>query len=331
MVMAKRVGLIVLGLLVVGLVLWWVPKIEVFGWKQQFGLREIDPAFYKRDVFTQEDRARQTLATIVGGLAILAGAYMTWQNFQLSRRIADQSAETAKKNIEIAEDKQITDRFAAAVINLSADDKMSQRLGGIYALERITRDSPKDHWTVMEVLTAYIRDNRSRDKPRNVRKLPTDINEILRVILRRDAELDRDQKQNEDRSLDIYNVDLVGAYLVKAKLKGATMGGTSLEQALLTQADLRNAHLERADLAGAHLMGANLSEANLRRANMWSTNLEGAHLVGARLGGARMADCFYLTQEQLNSANQEEAPASLPPGLTFPRYVDPDTQPTPPA
>ncbi len=33
------------------------------------------------------------------------------------------------------------------------------RLGGIYALERIARDSPKDHWTIMEVLTAYVREN----------------------------------------------------------------------------------------------------------------------------------------------------------------------------
>jgi hypothetical protein len=32
------------------------------------------------------------------------------------------------------------------------------RLGGIYALERIARDSESDHWAVMEVLTAFVRE-----------------------------------------------------------------------------------------------------------------------------------------------------------------------------
>jgi hypothetical protein len=33
------------------------------------------------------------------------------------------------------------------------------RLGGIYALERIARDSPTDHWTIIEVLSTYVREN----------------------------------------------------------------------------------------------------------------------------------------------------------------------------
>src|SRR3982751_6161439 len=31
------------------------------------------------------------------------------------------------------------------------------RLGAIYALERIPRDSERDHWPIMEVLCAYVR------------------------------------------------------------------------------------------------------------------------------------------------------------------------------
>jgi len=177
MVTWKQVGSILLGLLVVGLILYLVPRIEVFGWDQALHPQKIRPAFYKRDVFAQEDRARQTLATILGGLAVLAGAALTLRsvraaeksaeiardNAEAARRVAEQNAETAQRNIKIAQDKQLTDRFTAAVTNLSADgpDKMAQRLGGIYALERIAHDSPEDHWTVMEVLTAYVRDKRS--------------------------------------------------------------------------------------------------------------------------------------------------------------------------
>jgi hypothetical protein len=36
---------------------------------------------------------------------------------------------------------------------------LTVRLGGIYALERITHDSPMDRATIMEVLSAYVREN----------------------------------------------------------------------------------------------------------------------------------------------------------------------------
>lgn len=199
---------------------------------------------------------------------------------------------------------------------------MAVRLGGIYALERVARDSPEDHWTVMEVLTAYIRDKRPKDKTSDKnpdeRTLPTDINEILRVILRRCAE------QDKDRKLDIYNVDLFGAYLEGANLKGAVMGATVLEGADLRRADLRKAHLERASLAGTHLEGADLREANLMETNMWHTDLAGAELGGVKLGKARLADCLNLTQQQLDSTDQEGAPETLPPGLHFPAQPTPD-------
>jgi uncharacterized membrane protein YfcA len=88
------------------------------------------------DIFNAEDRSRQTLATMVGGFLVLVGAYMTWRNVR-----------AAERNTKIAEDKQLTDRFTAAVTNLSSEgpEKIALRLGGIYALERIARDSPNDH------------------------------------------------------------------------------------------------------------------------------------------------------------------------------------------
>ena len=57
----------------------------------------------------------------------------------------------------------ITDRYTKAIEQLGKLDgdkpNIEIRLGAIYALERIARDSPRDHWTIMEVLTAYVRQN----------------------------------------------------------------------------------------------------------------------------------------------------------------------------
>ncbi len=52
----------------------------------------------------------------------------------------------------------MTDRYTKAIEQLGSD-KLDVRIGGIYALERIARDSAKDHPTVMEVLTAFIREH----------------------------------------------------------------------------------------------------------------------------------------------------------------------------
>ena len=39
------------------------------------------------------------------------------------------------------------------------EQEVKVRLGGIYALERIANQSERDYWPIMEVLTAYVREN----------------------------------------------------------------------------------------------------------------------------------------------------------------------------
>ncbi|MEU1466086.1 hypothetical protein ABZ467_36775 [Streptomyces sp. NPDC005727] len=53
---------------------------------------------------------------------------------------------------------QVTDRYTKAISQI-ASDKPVEQLGGIYALERIMRDSAKDHATIVEVLAAFVREH----------------------------------------------------------------------------------------------------------------------------------------------------------------------------
>src|SRR3712207_2251315 len=52
--------------------------------------------------------------------------------------------------------RRITESFTKAVEQLGSD-KLQVRIGGIYALERISRESADDYWTIMETLTAFVR------------------------------------------------------------------------------------------------------------------------------------------------------------------------------
>ena len=100
----------------------------------------------------------QALGFLMADVAGAAGIYFTWRNLSQTR-------ESTERTLWLTEQGQITERFTRAIDQLGAatdngEPKLEIRLGGIYALERIARDSPeRDYSTVMEVLTAYVREN----------------------------------------------------------------------------------------------------------------------------------------------------------------------------
>jgi hypothetical protein len=83
------------------------------------------------------------LLTLAAGVSVAAVA--------LIRHFAQTEADRQRR---------ITESFSKAVEQLGSE-KLEVRLGGIYSLERISKESPDDYWTVMENLTAFARE-RSR-------------------------------------------------------------------------------------------------------------------------------------------------------------------------
>lgn len=214
-------------------------------------------------------------------------------------------------------------RFQERVLTIErTEPNIEVRLGAIYALERIARDSERDHVPVMETLCAYIRENarsgpprdfplpsledEDEDAPAAVREtriatrrlmqqnrrevfgeaqpLRADVQAALRVIERR---TDRQKEiEGEEFRLDLRRANLQSLDLASADLRLA-----DLSQARLEGADLVEARLEGADLRRARLEGADLRWARLEGADLIGARLEGADLFGARLEGAsfRMA------------------------------------------
>ncbi|WP_189171532.1 hypothetical protein [Pilimelia anulata] len=67
--------------------------------------------------------------------------------------------EANRRQLDVALQGQLTDRFTRAVEQLgqAGAAKIDVRLGAVYALERIMRDSAQDQPAVVEVLAAYVR------------------------------------------------------------------------------------------------------------------------------------------------------------------------------
>jgi hypothetical protein len=309
------------------------------------------------DWYHQNREAIAPLLAPLGSLAvgfgtIIVGGLVAWAALRQART-ATRVAEIANRQAEIAsqrhdaqtradQQRRITESFSKAVEQL-ANDKVEVRLGGIYTLERISRESPDDYWVVMETLTAFVRE-RARWKERDdaasgttvalydddessEKRRPepaTDIAAILTVIARRDVKsLDRERVNGW--VLDFRGSGLRGANLREVHLEGANFEGAHLEAANLEGAhvkgNLRGAYLEGANLAGAHLEGANLEGAhlkevylreahlegaNLQAAHLEAVNLRGAYLEGANLEGAHLKEAF-LAGAHLKEAYLREA------------------------
>jgi uncharacterized protein YjbI with pentapeptide repeats len=255
-----------------------------------------------------ESDFRGHLITALGGLVLAAGAYFTGRTFALNR------------------EGQITERFTRAVEQL-ADEKLDIRLGGIYALERIARDSETHYEPVMEVLTAFLRehtrwngesaaaasgsepvaDHASPSKRLKVPELRADFQAATTVLSRRDRRHERPNYRLGLRRVDLRRVDLRRALLPPdADLGGADLSRADLSRANLEEANMEGANLARAILFVARLGGANLDGANLAGAQLEGAYLEGAHLEGANLEGTNLGSA-NLEEARLEKANLEGA------------------------
>ena len=242
----------------------------------------------------REDNARRTLAQIMGGAVGLIVIWITWRRLQ------------------VAQEGQVTERFSRAIEHLG-NDSLDVRLGGIYALERIARDSRQDHWPVMEILTAYVRE-RTRLYPPPVDQQPaaddqplaTDIQAVLTVLGRRQTNYDP-----QWQGLDLRYTNLRGANLDEAMLQRALLVGANLQRARFREANLEHAYLIEADLEGAFfvwakLQGASFKDANLRGAELQQADLMLADLTRARLQGANFEEA-KLPFANLEGANLQQA------------------------
>ena len=237
-----------------------------------------------------------TISTLVTSLAAVAALLFTGLSLQQTR---DQN--------QLDVSGQITDRFNAAVTNLGSDTE-TIRIGGIYALQRIMQDSPRDQSAVIQVLAAFIREDALppssgataqatasagalTDPASTTPSVPIDVQTALTVLSTRDMTHD-----------GIPSLDLEGAYLPGADLEGAQFYNVNLTGAYLPGANLTDTSLTLASLTDANLNGADLTGAFLNSAILTNVNLTDANLTGAILANAILANA-NLTGANLTDAN----------------------------
>jgi uncharacterized protein YjbI with pentapeptide repeats len=273
-------------------------KIE--GFQQQIqGLPLEKRVELEKDRLTLENTAIGTLVQAFGGLLLFVTAYVSFQNLK-----------TTQKIVLVAEEKQVTERFTQAIAHLESEG-MTVRCGGIYALERIAKDSPKDHWTIVEVLTSFIKERLPLKAIEPIDPINTDVQAAITVIRRRNAEYELPNQHIDLNATNLSLANLRGADLSKAdlslaNLRGADLSKADLSGAILIKADLSGADLNLVNLRGADLSGAILIEAIFSGADLIKTILIKTDLRGADLSGADLIEAD-LSGADLSGADLSEA------------------------
>jgi hypothetical protein len=277
---------------------WWIALATLFilvWWL-------IPPLLYRHTGAGADARLKaitDTRTALFAGLLGVGALLTFWLNSRVYRITA--------RTLEVTEQGHITERYTKAIEQLGHTE-LGIRLGGIYALERIAVDSERDHPTVVEVLSTFIREGSGKQGARwAAQETAQDVAQTDTPARESDATprpatdvqaaltvLGRLPQRPGIRRADLSRAQLSGALLNGANLSGAWFFGTVLSGARLERADLSGAQFGEADLSGAWLSGANLSGADLPMADLSSAWLVRADLSDTELGAANLSGAWLV-------------------------------------
>ena len=235
---------------------------------------------------------RSSFIQLLGGVVLAVGLYFTARGFQLTR------------------EGHITERYAKAIEQLG-NSNADVRIGGIYGLERIARDSATDRETVIEVLTTFVREHtRSSHKTPADTKVEADVQAAITVIAR------RPNPDSEEHSLDFYHSGLNGANFRSGDFRGAMFYYSRLDNAMFSRANL-----EGAGLSFCRAQGAAFTRSNARGANFVNAKYVNGWFIGADLSDADFYGCD-LSGSDFGRRYAEDGNSPLrPPVLTNARFT----------
>lgn len=260
-------------------------------------------------------------AVIVVGVALVS----SWR----TQRIATAALQAAQHG-------PMTERWIGAVKLLgstagsSGQSSVEVRLGAVYSIEQIAKESSVYRAPALEMLAAFLREHAQIG--RTGLEPTTDIQAVL-TVLGRSGHEGLDLRRAVLWGADLEGTELVGANLFQARLRGARLVGARMQCARLEGADLSGADLSGADLRSANLVGADLSAAklhgtDLRGADLSGVTLRDADLRGASLVGATFGDADLtaaaLDGVDLTGADPKPRPASRK-RFWLPRFGRPAT------
>ena len=304
---------------------WWVKVIAVIWMLLPLFLLFLAPKWISPP---QENGSPQNLFNHVRTIMLILAAwygvpFLIWRTI-----LADRQTQATDKQTEINRESHYTELFTKAVEQLGAvreipgkepEPALEIRIGAIFSLERLAKDSERDYGPIIETLAAYIREHCRDPKSFDDKKLSgdelkqarqewieflcenppanrSDVAAVLTVLSRREKSRNWTSASENETQPDFTGANFQGATLWN-KNEGLARAGTNLRLIYLDGADIRGADLSDVHLSDVHLSGAILIAANLPNAILIGAKLSGADLQKANLSNAE------LMRAKLSGAN----------------------------
>ncbi len=242
------------------------------------------------------------------GIVAAAGAIIGYIIAIARNIISDNQNKIADEQNKVSERGQITESMGQAITQIGTfNDKnpnIEVRLGGIYSLERIARDSDRDYAKIMDILCAYVRSTALRKSgySRSATNIREDIQSAIDVLGSEIEELSSLGKKPKFR-INLENCNLSGYNFSEGDFNkhtendknGAIFDKSKFEKSRFYKTDLSYASFDKADLTKAVF-----EEAILKGARLVAANCKGVIFKNTKVHGADFSNAKNLTQKQVN-------------------------------
>lgn len=219
---------------------------------------------------------------------IIGLPFLIWRTFLADKQTknAEKQTAVAQEKVSIDEQTHYTTLYTRAIELLGATHQTQNpkltvptreiRIGAIYALERIAHDSPKDHWPIMEVLTAYIRKNSAvklglNDVINAYQEIAEeDIKAIITVIGRRNKKHIKEEKK-KGYKLDLSYCNLNGIRISE----GADFSNVNFHRSFISaKGTLLNVNFQNCQMDNTRILDTNFIECDFSGASICISFLE---------------------------------------------------------
>jgi hypothetical protein len=204
-----------------------------------------------KDIAKAISDARSALTQI----ALAAGAggtlFFTWRN-------SLQSAEDSRAARALTQEARTSENFIKAVEQMGSD-KPTLHVGGIFGLGRVLQNAKPegDYWPVMDVLTAFVRENFPISDPSRRRRragnAPEDLQAALNVLARRSVNGQPPDRGGKDSPIDLHESNLTDTWMANGHFESGFFVGCNFTGANLTNSKFQYANFSKAVLDKAEM------------------------------------------------------------------------------
>ena len=256
--------------------------------------------------------------------------------------VAHRQAIAATQQARVATENHVTGIFSKSVellglvreVKVTGSDgtlvvhsvpNLESRLGALYSLERLLRESEKDQRAILETLCAYVRENSPAQIPNDKEEakklyrgdiplLPTrrsDVQAALTIVGRRPENV-RTRAKREGWNLDFRNSNLSAydfsglnfdrsafenSFLNAAKLSHSSFEGSGFANTVLREADLSRSCFGSSSFDHCDLKNAQIEDTDFSFSKITDTDFRQAKIVSFNISGANFEAAFSYSLE----------------------------------